>query len=307
MNKPIVINKLAEQLGLTSRTLRHWESENLYTSTRDADSGWRVYDEDAILCIQITAFLRRLDVSIKEIKTVIENMNFGKLNEVISNKISILDDQRTDILFRKKQLEQAFSILSKKNNQTISVENFYQILSAIEVARDLTYEMEDFSMFNSNTNNQQVKFITIPPMRMVYNIVVSLSPEDEAMMPVIDWIKSANLMGTARLFGGNMKPMPSGEGKPYGYGFCASIPEGVSIPKHLQEMTLPGGLYAMLESTDDVAASWKTLMNYLSKHDKYKSDRSRLCLEEHIRNDNPEGCGNEYSLRLMEPIKIKTK
>lgn len=56
-------------------------------------------------------------------------------------------------------------------------------------------------------------------------------------------------------------------------------------------MALPGGLYAVIESTDDIEVSWKTLMKHLSNNDKYKSDRSRLCLEEHIRNDNPEGCG----------------
>jgi hypothetical protein len=163
LNKPFVINKVAEQLGLTSRTLRHWESENLFSSTRAVDSGWRTYDEYALV----------------------------------------------------------------------------------------------------------------------------------------------NLMGTARLFGGNMKPFPSSKGKPYGYGFCASVPYGVTITDHLKEMTLPGGLFAVLDSTDDISVSWQTLMNCLSDHDKYKSDRSRLCLEEHIRNDNPEGSGNEYSLRLMEPIMVK--
>lgn len=30
---------------------------------------------------------------------------------------------------------------------------------------------------------------------------------------------------------------------------------------------------------------------------------SRLCLEEHIRNEKPDGCGNEYHLTLMEPMK----
>lgn len=99
--------------------------------------------------------------------------------------------------------------------------------------------------------------------------------------------------------------MPSGEGKPYGYGFCATVPEDITIPESLKEMTLPGGLYAVMESTEDINDSWKTLMKHLSRHDKYKSDRSRLCLEEHIRNDNPEGGGNEYSLRLMEPVKLK--
>lgn len=68
-------------------------------------------------------------------------------------------------------------------------------------------------------------------------------------------------------------------------------------------MVLPGGLYAMLTSNDDVAASWKMLMGRLAKEGLYKSDRSRLCLEEHIRNEKPSGCGNEYHLILLEPVK----
>ncbi|NLA86434.1 MAG: MerR family DNA-binding transcriptional regulator, partial [Clostridiales bacterium] len=34
MNSPIAIHKLSAQLGLTSRTLRHWESEGLFGSGR---------------------------------------------------------------------------------------------------------------------------------------------------------------------------------------------------------------------------------------------------------------------------------
>ncbi|MDF2905256.1 MAG: MerR family transcriptional regulator [Herbinix sp.] len=302
MNKPLVINKVAEQMGLTSRTLRHWESEKLFSSIRDVESGWRTYDENAILCIQITTFLRKMDVPIKEIKSVIDCMNICKLYEVISNKIMALDIDSEEIIFRRKHLEQLLSFLSERRNLPINVESLFLIQEVIRKFENI--EKEDLSMVNYSTTDH-IKFITLPAMRMVYHIAISTSPEDEAMEPVLNWIKSANLLGTARLFGGNMKPMPSGEGKPYGYGFCASIPESVAIPEHLKEMTLPGGLYAVIESTDDIEVSWKILMKHLSGHDKYKSDRSRLCLEEHIRNDNTEGCGNEYSLRLMEPVKLK--
>lgn len=70
MKEVISINKVSEQMGLTSRILRYWESEHLFTSIRNADSGWRTYDEYAILCIQITSFLRKMDIPIKEIKAV---------------------------------------------------------------------------------------------------------------------------------------------------------------------------------------------------------------------------------------------
>lgn len=302
MNKHIGINKVAEQMGLTSRTLRHWESEKLFNSIRDVESGWRTYDENAILCIQITALLRKIDIPIKEIKSVIDCMNISNLYEVILNKIRAIDNESAEIIYRRKQLEQLLSFLSERSNLPINEDSLFQIQ---EVNRNfVSIKKEDLSMTNYNETSN-VKYITLPSMRMVYHIAISVTPEDEAIEPVITWIKSANLMGTARLFGGDMKPMPSGEGKPYGYGFCASLPEEVTIPEYLKEMTLPGGLYAVMESTDNIRESWKTLMNHLSKQDKYKSDRSRLCLEEHIRNDNPEGCGNEYSLRLMEPVKLK--
>ena len=37
----------------------------------------------------------------------------------------------------------------------------------------------------------------------------------------------------------------------------------------------------------------------------YTPDRLRLCLEEHIRNDNPNGQGGQFILNLLEPVKRK--
>jgi DNA gyrase inhibitor GyrI len=70
-------------------------------------------------------------------------------------------------------------------------------------------------------------------------------------------------------------------------------------------MRVPGGLYAVAESSDDIGGSWKRLMKYLSAHEEYTPDESRHCFEEHIRNDAPEGSGHEYFLLLMEPVKKK--
>ena len=86
---------------------------------------------------------------------------------------------------------------------------------------------------------------------------------------------------------------------------CASIPEGVEIPSHLKEMQLPGGLYAIMPSSDDIYGSWQLLINLFSQNNEYVSDRSRLCFEEHIWNDNPQGHGNQFILNLLEPVKRK--
>jgi DNA gyrase inhibitor GyrI len=70
-------------------------------------------------------------------------------------------------------------------------------------------------------------------------------------------------------------------------------------------MNMPGGLYAAFESSDDIGGSWKKLMQYLSDHEEYTPDGSRLCFEEFIRNDAPVGSGHEYFLNLLEPVKRK--
>jgi len=64
---------------------------------------------------------------------------------------------------------------------------------------------------------------------------------------------------------------------------------------------LPGGLYASLNSTNEVYDSWQTLMRLLKDNNAYAVDESRSCLEEHI----PSGEGNDFYLNLLEPITKK--
>jgi len=65
----------------------------------------------------------------------------------------------------------------------------------------------------------------------VNNVTVGLSPEDDAMNLIFDWIKASGLSGTARFFGFNAEPWPNGD-QPYGYGMCATIPDGIAISNH---------------------------------------------------------------------------
>lgn len=306
MTKPIAINKLCEQVGLTSRTLRHWESEDLFKSVRDPDSGWRAYDDNAILCIQITTLLRKLDIPIKDIKKVLDERTFTAIHEVITKRISLIATQREENQLKEYELRQLLSYLMGKGKEVLLDTSLSKLLDCVTTDYSSSNEREDTFMLNSEIDSMNVRFITLYPMRVAYNIAISVSPEEEAIKPVVDWLRAADLLGVSRLFGGDVKPMPSGEGKPYGYGFCASIPDGVIVPPHLKEMTLPGGLYAMAESSDDIYGSWQALIKYLTNNPEYEMDhKSRLCLEEHIRNDNVEGSGNQYLLNLLEPVRKK--
>ena len=298
MNELIPIHKLSAQTGLTSRTLRHWESEGLFHSKRDMYSDWRIYDENAVLCIRITACLRQLDIPIKDIKTVLDKKTFDSLRKVIEKQINILQINNDESAMKEKRLIQFLSILEKQDSEKITDTRLFEMLTGVKSTDIKQNVIEGKIMLN--TQDQSLQFVSLPPMRTAYNVVVGVSPEEEAMLPVTEWLESAKLTGTARIFGGNMPPMPSGEGKPYGFAFCASIPENITIPGHLKEMHLPGGIYAMLQSADDIGASWKKLMTLLESDPQYASDHSRLCLEEHIRNDR-----NGFLIFLLEPVKAK--
>ena len=77
-------------------------------------------------------------------------------------------------------------------------------------------------MSNNLEPNSNVRFVTLPPMRVVYNTAVGTSPEDEATAPAIEWLESSGLMGTARLFGGNVNPLP-GKAEPDTAMVCAHL------------------------------------------------------------------------------------
>lgn len=299
----VTIDKLSAQIGLTSRTLRHWEAQGLFESHREASSGWRIYDEHAILAIQVTALLRKLDISIKDIGIVLKEMSVQSMYEALLQQSTAIHQQKTELTRKESELRFFVQLISARLEEPLASRLLSELNEQSYITSVSNHE-EDLSMTTINHSTPiHVRFITLPAMRFAYNIAVSASPEDEAMTPVNEWLEAQDLLGTARLFGGNTEPYPSGENKPYGYGFNASIPEQVEIPDHLKELRFNGGLYAMTESTDDIYGSWQALMGYLDKNTEYEADfDSKLCLEEHIRNDSPKGIGSQYVLNLLLPV-----
>lgn len=305
MEERIAIQKLSEQLGLSSRTLRHWEAEGLFASLRDPDSGWRSYDSRSLESIYLTALLRRYDIALKDIKTVLASGSCETLCAVIRQYIGALAVQTRMNEAARKSLETLLSALHDLRGEKLARLDLAGMLNSLPADFKQDTIKEDKIMLEPMAHDIHVRFVTLPPMRAAYHIAVSESPEGEALAAVTGWLKEQGLLGTARIFGGDMAPLPDGSGRPYGYGVLASIPERAQVSGPVKEMRVPGGLYAVAESSDDIGGSWKKLMQHLSSHEEYTPDESRPCFEEHIRNDAPEGSGREYFLMLMEPVKKK--
>lgn len=63
------ITALASRLGITTRALRHYEAIGLVSSHRGVNS-LRLYDQDTIEILEVVSLLRRVDVPIADIRSV---------------------------------------------------------------------------------------------------------------------------------------------------------------------------------------------------------------------------------------------
>lgn len=87
-------NELEKLLGVTKHTLRYYEKEGLVHPDKD-DNGYRNYSDEDIQNLQFVIFLRNLNISIDDIKGIMNGeLSFKECLEV--NKIHL--DQKVDEL-----------------------------------------------------------------------------------------------------------------------------------------------------------------------------------------------------------------
>lgn len=301
------IHNVAARLGLTSRTLRHWEDEGLFASVRDRQSGWRLYDDQTMGKIRFTLIMRELDIPVKDIREVLESGNPRTAALALHHRMERLGEEGESLRRRKRLLQACLTALAalpelQETRRLALMES--TLASQIHSTQSIKNDWEESVMTSNKASSGMFRIITLPPMRLAACNVVSASPEDEALGRVTGWAEAQGLMGTARIFGYNTTPYTPGQAE-YGWAAAVTVPDSIELPDFLEEKRLPGGLYAMLASTNEIYDSWQALVKEINESAEVEADHGRPCLEEHIRNGNPAGCGNEYYLNLLEPVKRK--
>lgn len=302
------IHKVSEQLGVTSRTLRHWEEKGLLQSQRDMQSGWRVYNKEALQRIRLVKLLRELDIPLKSVKVILDSTDPQVAARVIEDQINKLNEENIVITQRKGLLGKCLLVLNSMNPIADTSEYlvYMEKTLALQIIskNNMIKQWEDIIMIKDTIVSGALRVVDLPAMRVAVYNVISASPEEEALQKVLGWAESEDLMGTARIFGFNTTAYNPGSTE-YGWAACVTVPEQVVLPGYLEEKRLPGGLYASLNSTNEVYDSWQMLMRLLKENNEYIVDESRPCLEEHIRSGEDKGQGNDFYLNLLEPVSKK--
>jgi AraC family transcriptional regulator len=136
--------------------------------------------------------------------------------------------------------------------------------------------------------NQDIRIISLPHMRVVSFYAFSSSPETQSKEKAVAWTKAHRCGQEApdtRIFGFN-NPSPSVGSPNYGYEFWLSVSPEVQLDDDTTVKEFSGGMYGVLRCDvsgnprDIIPASWNELVKWReSSH--YKLGNHQ-CLEEHL-------------------------
>jgi AraC family transcriptional regulator len=155
--------------------------------------------------------------------------------------------------------------------------------------------------------NQEIRIISLPPMRVVSFYAFSENPEIEAWGKVVTWAKAHSLWKLppeTRIFG--FDNPTSSEGSPNrGYEFWLTIGSGFHADEQIKIKEFSGGLYGVTlcdvtsaDPFDVIPASWQKLVRWLeTSHYKHGNHQ---WLEEHLTRN--EIGGQNFILDLYIPI-----
>jgi DNA-binding transcriptional MerR regulator len=93
MSGLIKISELSEKYGITTRTLRYYEDTGIIQSRRTGDYAYRMYDGEAVKRLEQILILRKLNISIKDIKRIFNAPDSEVILEVLNKKVSDIDEE----------------------------------------------------------------------------------------------------------------------------------------------------------------------------------------------------------------------
>jgi Predicted transcriptional regulators len=93
MDGLIKIRELTSKYDITARTLRYYEDMGLIASTRSGDYAYRLYDEAAVKRLEQILVLRKLNISIRDIKRIFDSSGSDVVLDVLGKKVQNIDDE----------------------------------------------------------------------------------------------------------------------------------------------------------------------------------------------------------------------
>lgn len=169
------VKEISDLTGISVRTLHYYDEIGLLKPTEKSDAGYRLYDDKALETLQQILFFREFDISLKEIKAVLDNPAL--------ERNQILQVQRKMLVTKKERMERLIAsiddILKGENKMD------FTIFTKIEVEEMFQTMLEHMP---ENMRNIAIKeFGSIEQWKKHYMEVVSSEEMQKGYAKVVEW------------------------------------------------------------------------------------------------------------------------
>lgn len=169
------VKEISDLTGISVRTLHYYDEIGLLKPTDKSEAGYRLYDNKALETLQQILFFREFDISLKEIKAVMENPAL--------ERNQILEMQRKMLVAKKERMERLIAsiddILKGENKMD------FTIFSKTEVEEMFQTMLEHMP---ENMRNIAIKeFGSIEQWKEHYMEVVSSEKMQKGYAKVVEW------------------------------------------------------------------------------------------------------------------------
>ena len=169
------VKEISDLTGISVRTLHYYDEIGLLKPTEKSDAGYRLYDDKALETLQQILFFREFDISLKEIKAVLDNPAL--------ERNQILQVQRKMLVTKKERMERLiasiYDILKGENKMD------FTIFTKTEVEEMFQTMLEHMP---ENMRNIAIKeFGSIEQWKKHYMEVVSSEEMQKGYAKVVEW------------------------------------------------------------------------------------------------------------------------
>ena len=321
----MTIGNVSKNFGISTRMLRYYEQVGLIESFRQDGYAYRMFSDTDLARLRQIQILRKLRISLKQIKTILQKPNAITAIEVFRQNISELDDEiaalstirnilRRFILELQKTTDIQIPLLLTQDDAILAAIESLS-LTSINFREDRT--MDDLKQAEMKLSKlSDVRIIFLPPATVAAAHHIGDNPEHCANAMLDRFVRETHLCKTypsLRHYGFN-HPNPTDETGYHGYETWVTIPDDMEVPPPLHKKSFCGGLYAAHMIAMGNFNEWEGLFDWVNRSEKYEftgdmRDQEHMCglLEEHLNyvshvhleNTEPE----DMQLDLLMPVR----
>ena len=156
------IKEIADLVGVSVRTLQYYDELGVLKPTKVNEAGYRFYDDAALEKLQQILFFRELDFPLKEIKGIMENVSY--------DKVDIFKKQRELLTVKRDRLNRLLNLLERleKGENVVSFKEF-----------DMSEYIKALEQFRSENEEEVIKYWGSVEL---FNEFIQKVKEDETMV-----------------------------------------------------------------------------------------------------------------------------